>query len=38
MFQILLKFAQELKRTDIGLFKNANAPQSAPSFQSENLT
>ena len=26
----LLKSAQELKRTDIFLFKNTNAPQSAP--------
>ena len=28
-FKILLKFALELKRTDIGLFKSTNAPQSA---------
>ena len=48
MFQILLKSAQELKRTDIFLFKNTNAaqsapkrpkaPQSAPAFHLENLT
>ena len=38
MFKILLKFAQELQRTDIGLFKNTNAPQSAPAYGSENLT
>ena len=38
MFKILLKFAQELKRTDIGLFKNTHAPQSAQAFRSEKLT
>ena len=37
MFQILLKFVQELKRTDIGLFKNTNAPQSAPSISIRKL-
>ena len=37
MFKILFKTAQELKRTDINLFKNTKAPQSAPVFQSENL-
>ena len=26
MFKILLKFSQELKSTDISLFKNTNAP------------
>ena len=38
MFQILLKSAQELKTTDIFLFKTTIAPRSAPAFQSENLT
>ena len=30
------KNAQGLKKIDINLFKNTKAPQSAPSFQSEN--
>ena len=38
MFQILFKFEEEQKRTDIGLFKNTNVPKSAQAFQSENVT
>ena len=37
MFQILLKSAQELKRTDIFLFKNTNVPQSAPGISVRKL-
>ena len=36
-FHILLETVQEIKRTDINLFKNTKAPQSAPVFQSENM-
>ena len=36
MFQILLKTAQELERTDINFFKNTKATKSTPAFQSEN--
>ena len=36
MFQILLKTAQELERTDINIFKDTKATKSTPAFQSEN--